>query len=38
MRLMGEEGKEDLLEKAIHIESEDVEKALNKFPLNREGE
>lgn len=38
MRLMGEEGAEDLLEKAIHIESEDVEKALNKFPLNREGE
>lgn len=38
MRLMGEEGQEDLLEKAIHIESADVEKALNKFLLNREGE
>lgn len=38
MRLMGEAGEEDLLEKAIHIESEDVEKALIKFPLSREGE
>ncbi|MFJ5762174.1 AAA family ATPase [Neobacillus sp. NPDC093182] len=38
MRLMGAAQDEDLLEKAIHIESEDVEKALNKFPLNREGE
>lgn len=38
MRLMGEEGAEDLLEKAIHIESKDVEKALNKFSLSREGE
>lgn len=38
MRLMGAAHEEDLIEKAIHIESEDVEKALNKFPLNREGE
>lgn len=38
LRLMEEEGQDDLLEKAIHIESEDVEKALNKFPLKREGE
>lgn len=38
MRLMRVEGEEDLLDKAIFIESEDVEKALNKFPLSREGE
>ncbi|MEH7492063.1 AAA family ATPase [Neobacillus niacini] len=38
MRLMGAPQEEDLLEKAIHIEGDDVEKALNKFPLNREGE
>jgi SpoVK/Ycf46/Vps4 family AAA+-type ATPase len=38
MRLMGAAEEEDLLEKAIHIESEDVEKALTKFPLSREGE
>jgi SpoVK/Ycf46/Vps4 family AAA+-type ATPase len=38
MRLMGIECEEDLLEKAIHIESEDVEKALAKNPLSREGE
>lgn len=31
MRLMADEGEEDLLEKAIHIESEDVEKALKNF-------
>jgi SpoVK/Ycf46/Vps4 family AAA+-type ATPase len=33
MRLMGETGEEDLLEKAIHIEGEDVEKALKKMTL-----
>ena len=33
MRLMGKAGEEDLLEKAIHIESEDVEKALKKMTL-----
>lgn len=33
MRLMGEVGEEDLLEKAIHIESDDVEKALRKIAL-----
>ncbi|MCM3691260.1 AAA family ATPase [Neobacillus niacini] len=38
MRLMGVTEEEDLLEKAIHIENEDVEKALTKFPLIREGE
>jgi SpoVK/Ycf46/Vps4 family AAA+-type ATPase len=38
MRLMGAAQEEDLLEKAIHIESGDVEKALNKFPLSRKGE
>jgi SpoVK/Ycf46/Vps4 family AAA+-type ATPase len=38
MRLMGVTEEGDLLEKAIHIESEDVEKALTKFPLIREGE
>nr|WP_326160960.1 AAA family ATPase [Neobacillus niacini] len=38
MRLMGEEHTENLLEKAIHIESDDVEKALTKFSLSREGE
>ncbi|MEH6996688.1 AAA family ATPase [Neobacillus drentensis] len=38
MRLMGVTEEEELLEKAIHIESEDVEKALTKFPLIREGE
>nr|WP_307195232.1 AAA family ATPase [Neobacillus niacini] len=38
MRLMGAAQEEDLLEKAIHIESVDVEKALTKYPLSREGE
>ncbi|MFP7298087.1 AAA family ATPase [Neobacillus niacini] len=38
MRLMGVTEEEELLEKAIHIESDDVEKALIKFPLNRKGE
>ncbi|PAE44118.1 AAA family ATPase [Bacillus sp. 7884-1] len=38
MRLIGVTEEEELLEKAIHIESEDVEKALTKFPLIREGE
>ncbi|WHX98273.1 AAA family ATPase [Neobacillus sp. DY30] len=38
MRLMGAAEDEELLEKAIHIESEDVEKALDKFHLSREGE
>jgi SpoVK/Ycf46/Vps4 family AAA+-type ATPase len=38
MRLMRVTEEEVLLEKAIHIESEDVEKALTKFPLIREGE
>lgn len=38
MRLMGVTAEEDLLEKAIHIESEDVEKALTKFHLIREEE
>ncbi|MDR7078298.1 SpoVK/Ycf46/Vps4 family AAA+-type ATPase [Neobacillus niacini] len=33
MRLMGKAGEEDLLEKAIHIEREDVEKALKKMTL-----
>ncbi|NWQ43791.1 AAA family ATPase [Bacillus sp. EB106-08-02-XG196] len=38
MRLMGVTEEEDLLEKAIHIESEDVAKALTKFHLIREEE
>jgi SpoVK/Ycf46/Vps4 family AAA+-type ATPase len=33
MRLMGETKEEDLLEKALHIEGEDVEKALKKMTL-----
>lgn len=32
MRLMGKVGEKDLVEKAIYIESEDVEKALEKMP------
>ncbi|WP_254782367.1 AAA family ATPase [Bacillus sp. OK048] len=33
MRLMGEGGEEDILEQAIHIESEDVDIAFNKMAL-----